>query len=92
MKQLSTVEKDTITNVIIDYDVGGAKVDLGDPTINSLIEKGILIEMPTGKFRIGLSILAQFDSYLAQVGQLRIGEMSQMENPVMTAVKENAGR
>ncbi len=87
-KQLSVVEKDTIADVIIDYDIGGIRVDLANPAIESLIEKEILIEMPDGKVMMRTSVLEDYDSYFAKVGQFRAAEMSRVhKNPILTAVK-----
>lgn len=54
-KQLSVIEKDAIADVIIDYAIAGIRVDPANPAIESLIEKGILTEMPDGKFVMRLS-------------------------------------
>jgi predicted N-acetyltransferase YhbS len=43
-KQLSVVEKEIVTDAIIDWTATGVKADPTDPTIQSLIAKGILIE------------------------------------------------
>ncbi len=87
-KQLSVIEKDSITDVIIDYDIAGIKVNLANPAIESLKEKEILTEMPDGKFMLQPSALAEYDSYFAQVAQFRATEMSRVhKNPVLTAVK-----
>jgi hypothetical protein len=37
-KQLSIIEKDTVANAIIDYDIAGIKVDFANPAIESLGE------------------------------------------------------
>ena len=77
-----------ITDVIIDYDIAGLKVDLSNPAIESLIEKEILTEMPDGKFMLRFSALAEYDSYFAKVGQFRASEMSRVhKNPVMAAIR-----
>lgn len=87
-KQLSIIEKDAVADVIIDYAIAGIKVDLADPAIESLIEKEILTEMPDGKVMICPSALADYDSYLAQVGQFRATEMSRVhKNPILAAIK-----
>lgn len=87
-KQLTLIEKDAIAEVIIDYAIAGVKVDPADPAIESLIEKKILTEMPDGKFVMRPSALAEYDSYLAQVGQFRATEMSRVhKNPIMAAIK-----
>ncbi len=87
-KQLSIIEKDAITDVIIDYDIVGMSVDLANPAIESLIEKEILTEMPDGKFMMRHSALAEYDSYFGQVSQFRATEMSRVhKNPIMAAIK-----
>ena len=87
-KQLSIIEKDTITDVIIDYDIAGMSVDLANPAIESLIEKEILTKMPDGKFMMRPSALAEYDSYFGQVSQFRATEMSRVhKNPIMAAIK-----
>lgn len=87
-KQLSIVEKDAISDVIIDYDFDGVKVDFADPAIESLIEKEILIEMPNGKFRMQPPALAAYDSYFSQIAQFRATEMSRVhKNPILTAIR-----
>lgn len=87
-KQLSVIEKDAITDVIIDYDIAGIRVDLANPAIESLIEKEILTEIPDGRFMMRPSALAEYDSYFAQVGQLRAAEMSRVhKNPILAAIK-----
>jgi predicted N-acetyltransferase YhbS len=87
-KQLSVIEKDAISDVIIDYDIAGIRVDLANPAIESLIEKKILTEMPDGKFMMRPSVLAEYNAYFAQIGQLRAAEMSRVhKNPLLTAIK-----
>ena len=87
-RQLSVIEKDAITDAIIDYDIAGIKVDHTNPAIESLIEKEILTEMPDGKFMLRPSALADYDSYFARVSQFRATEMSRVhKNPVMAAIK-----
>lgn len=91
-KQLSMIEKDAIADVIIDYAVAGIKVNLADPTIESLISKEILTEMPDGKVMMRPSALAGYDSYLARVSQFRVTEMSRVhKNPIMAAIKHGNG-
>lgn len=86
------VEKVAIADVIIDYAIAGIKVDLADPTIESLIKKGILAEMPDGKVMMRPSALTEYDSYFAQVSQFRATEMSRVhKNPIMTAIKYGNG-
>ena len=87
-KQLSIIEKDAITDVIIDYDIAGMSVDLTNPAIESLIEKEILTKMPDGKFMMRPSALTEYDSYFGQVSQFRATEMSRVhKNPIMAAIK-----
>ncbi len=87
-KQLSIIEKDAITDVIIDYDLAGMRVDLANPAIESLIEKEILTEMPDGKFMMRPSALTEYDSYFGRVSQFRATEMSRVhKNPIMAAIK-----
>ncbi len=87
-RQLSVIEKDAVTDAIIDYDIAGIKVDFENPAIESLIEKEILTEMPDGKFMLRFSALAEYDSYFAQIGQFRAAEMSRVhKNPIMAAIK-----
>ena len=91
-KQLSMIEKDAIADVIVDYAIAGIKVDLADPTIESLINKEILDEMPDGKFVMRPSALAEYDTYLAKVCQFRATEMSRVhKNPILAAVTYGNG-
>jgi predicted N-acetyltransferase YhbS len=86
-KQLSIIEKDTVADAIIDYDIAGIKVDFANPAIKSLIEKKILTEMPDGKFLLRPSALTEYDSYFAQVSQFRATEMSRVhKNPFLSAI------
>lgn len=86
-KQLSIIEKDTVADAIIDYDIAGVKVDFENPAIKGLIEKKILTEMPDGKFLLQPSALTEYDSYFAQVSQFRATEMSRVhKNPFLSAV------
>lgn len=86
-KQLSIVEKDAVADVIIDYEIAGIEVDLENPAVESLIEKEILTEMPDGKFVMRPSALAEYDPYLAKVGEFRATEMSRVhKNPFMRAI------
>lgn len=86
-KQLSLIEKDAITDVIIDYAIAGIKVDPENPAMARLIEKEILMEMPDGKFIMRPSALEAYDSYFAKVSQFRATEMSRVhKNPILTAV------
>src|SRR3989339_1594331 len=86
-KQLSIIEKDTVADAIIDYDIAGIKVDFANPAIKSLIEKKILTEMPDGKFLLRPSALTEYDSYFAQVSQFRATEMSRVhKNHFLSAV------
>lgn len=87
-KQLSTIEKDAVADVIIDYAIHGIKVDLANPAIESLIKKEILIEMPDGKVMMRPSALVKYDLYLARVGQFRATEMSRVhKNPILAAIR-----
>jgi len=91
-KQLSTIEKDAIADVIIDYAIAGMKVDIADPTIESLIKKEILTEIPDGKVMMHPAALAEYDPYLAKVGQFRATEMSRVhKNPILAAVQYGNG-
>ena len=86
--QLPEVEKDVVADVIIDYAISGVKVDLKDPMIQSLIEKGILMEMPDNKVTMRPAILAEYDPYLVKVTQFRVSELSRVhKNPIMRAIK-----
>ena len=63
-----------------------------NPAIEGLIGKGILTEMPDGKFVMRPSALAEYDDYFGKVGQFRAAEMSRMhKNPIMTAIKWGKG-
>lgn len=87
-KQLSIIEKEAIADVIIDYAIAGIRVDCENPAIERLIEKNILTEMPDGKFVMRPSALAKYDSYLGQVGQFRVAEMSRVhKNPILAAMR-----
>jgi len=91
-KQLSMIEKDAIADVIVDYAIAGIKVNPADPAIESLINKEILTEMPGGKFVMRPSALAEYDTYLAKVGQFRATEMSRVhKNPILAAVTYGNG-
>jgi predicted N-acetyltransferase YhbS len=86
--QLPEVEKDIVADVIIDYAIAGVKVDLSSPRLQSLIEKGILMEMPGNKVTLRPAILAKYDPYLAKVTQFRASELSRVhKNPIMRAIK-----
>ena len=86
--QLPEVEKDIVADVIIDYAIAGVKVDLKKPMIQSLIEKGILMEIPGSKVTMRPAILAKYDPYLAKVTQFRMSELSRVhKNPIMMAIK-----
>lgn len=86
--QLPEVEKDIVVDVIIDYAIAGVKVDLQKPTIQSLIEKGILVEIPGNKVTMRPAFLAKHDPYLAKVTQFRVSELSRVhKNPIMMAIK-----
>ena len=86
-KQLSLIEKDAVTDVIVDYEIVGVSVDPANPAFERLIEKEILVEMPDGRFMLRPSALAAYDPYFARVGQFRLDEMSRVhKNPVLAAV------
>jgi len=86
--QLPEVEKDIVTDVIIDYTIAGVRVNLKNPRIQSLIEKGILMEMPGNKVTMRPAILAEYDPYMAKVTQFRVSELSRVhKNPIMRAIK-----
>jgi GNAT superfamily N-acetyltransferase len=86
--QLQEIEKDIVAEVIIDYVIAGVKVDLNNPTIKSLIEKGILMEMPGNKVTMRPAILAKYDPYLAKITQFKVSELGRVhKNPLMMAIK-----
>ena len=90
-KQLSVIEKDAIADVIIDYDIGGIKVDPANPALEGLIKKEILTEMPDGKFVMRPSALTEYDAYFARVSQFRVTEMSRVhKNPLLAAVRHKS--
>ena len=87
-KQLSVIEKDAIADVIIDYAIDGIRVDLANPAIESLIDKEILTKRPDGKVMMRPSALAEYDTYFAQVAQVRAAEMGRVhKNPILAAIK-----
>lgn len=87
-RQLPEIEKDVIADVIIDYAIAGVKVDLENPTIQSLVEKGILMEIPGSKVRIRPAVLAEYNPYLAKITKFRASEMSRVhKNPIMMAIR-----
>lgn len=87
-KQLSGIEKEAVADVIIDFEIDGIRVDPGNPAIESLIEKEILINTPGGKVMIQPAALKAYDSYFAQVAQFRATEMSRVhKNPLLAAIK-----
>jgi len=87
--QLPEVEKDIVADVIIDYATAGVKADLDNPAIQSLIEKGILMEIPGSKVTMRPAILAKYDPYLAEVTQFRVSELSRVhKNPIMMAIRQ----
>ena len=87
-KQLSTIEKEVVTEVIIDWVVSGVKIDPNDPAAQSLIAKGILIKIPNGKFGMGLSALAAYDSYFGMLAKHRFAEIGRVhKNPLLAAIK-----
>lgn len=86
-KQLSVVEKDAISEVIVDYNVFGLKMDPTNPVIAGLIEKDIITQNDRGKCLIRVATLAEYDSYLGKVGEHRATELSRAhKNPFLTAV------
>lgn len=86
--QLSTAEKDAIVDIIIDYDIAGIRVNPANFSPESLLAKEILTELPSGKFVLRPSALAEYDPYLAKVSQFRLTEMSRVhKNPIMAAVR-----
>ncbi len=86
--QLPEVEKDIVADVIIDYAIAGVRADLKNPTIQSLIEKGILMEISGNKVTLRPAILAEYDPYLAKITQFRVSELSRVhKNPIMRAIK-----
>lgn len=87
-KQLSIIEKDAIADVIIDYEIGGVKLDKANKAIESILNKEILSEMPDGKFMLRPSTLAAYDTYFGKIAQFRATEMSRVhKNPIMKAIK-----
>ena len=85
--QLPEVEKDIVADVIIDYAIAGVRVDFKNPKIQSLVEKGILMEIPGNKVMMRPAILAEYDPYLAKVTQFRMSELSRVhKNPIMRAI------
>ncbi len=87
-KQLSEIEIDAITDVIVDFDIDGIIVDFANPAIESLIEKEALIERPDGKFMIRPLALGKYNSYFGEVSQHIITEKSRVhKNPILTAIK-----
>ncbi|MBI9076603.1 MAG: hypothetical protein JEZ02_14450 [Desulfatibacillum sp.] len=86
--QLQEVEQDIVADVIIDYAITGVKVDLETPMVQSLIEKGILMEMPGGKVTMRPAILMEYDPRLAKLTQFRMFELGRVhKNPFMAAIK-----
>ncbi len=73
-KQLSMIEKDIISDAIIDYYIEGIKLDPNDPAIENLVKKQVLMETADGKFVIRSSALSQYDSYLGKIAQFRASE------------------
>lgn len=87
-KQLSLIEKDAISDVIIDYDTGGVMVDKTNNAIDSIIQKKILTETLDGRFMLRPSALAKYDTYFSKIAQFRATEMSRVhKNPIMRAIK-----
>jgi predicted N-acetyltransferase YhbS len=86
--QLPEIERDIVVDVIIDYAIAGVKVDLKNTTIQCLIEKGILMEIPGNKVMLRPAILAEYNPYLAKVTQFRMSDLSRIHrNPIMMAIK-----
>ncbi len=87
-KQLSEIEIDAITDVIVDFDINGIMVDFANPGIESLIEKEALIERPDGKFTIRPLALGKYNTYFGRLSQHMITEMNRgHKNPILTAIK-----
>ncbi len=85
--QLPEVEKDIVAEFIINYAIAGVRADLKKPTIQRLIEKGILMETPGNKVTLRPAILGKYDPYLAKVTQFRLSELSRVhKNPFMMAI------
>ncbi|SHL32349.1 Predicted N-acetyltransferase YhbS [Desulfatibacillum alkenivorans DSM 16219] len=86
--QLAEVEKDVVVDVIIDYAMAGVKMDLENPTVQRLIDKGILMEMPGHKVIMRPTVLEEYDPRLASLTQFRMTEMGRVhKNPFMAAIK-----
>ncbi|TKB12330.1 GNAT family N-acetyltransferase [Desulforhopalus sp. IMCC35007] len=86
--QLPEVEKDIVADFIINYVIAGVRANLKKPTIQRLIEKGILMETSGNKVMLRPAILAKYDPYLAKVTQFRLSELSRVhKNPFMMAIK-----
>jgi len=87
-KQLSVVEKEIVSDAIIDWTVTGVKLDPTDPAIQSLIAKGILIEATDGQFMMSPSALGKHDAYFGKLAKHRFAEMGRVhKNPIMKAIK-----
>jgi predicted N-acetyltransferase YhbS len=85
--QLPEVEKDIMADVIIDYAISGVRVNLENPAIQSLIQKGVLIKMPGSKVKIRPAVLRGYNPYFAKVAQFRTTELSRVhKNPIMMAI------
>ena len=86
-KQLSAIEKEAVADVIVDYDIGGIRVDAENPAIERLLEKEILTKTSNGKCMIRPSALAEYDEYFGKVAQFRTTEISRVhKNPIMRAI------
>ncbi len=87
-KQLSGIEKQTVSDAIIDFEIDGIRLNPGNPAIEGLIQKKILTQTPDGRFMIHPSALAAYDPYFSQVAHFRATEMSRVhKNPIMTAIR-----
>lgn len=87
-KQLSLVEKNAISDIIIDYEIEGLMLDRENPAIDSILRKKILTELPGGRWLLRPAALAEYDSYFGKVAQFRATEMSRVhKNPVMAAIR-----
>jgi len=86
-KQLSVIEKETVADAIVDYDLSGIEVDPANPAVERLLEKEILTKMPDGKVMLQPTALTDYDPYFARVAQFRATEMSRVhKNPMLTAI------
>lgn len=89
-KQLSVTEKEAVGDAIIDFEIGGIRLDPENPAVENLIKKQVLTQTSGGKFMISPMTLAAYDSYFAKVFQFRATEMSRgHKNPILAAIKMN---